>query len=230
MRKILMLTVILFMLCSVAFATENGVIHWDGTTKDLGVFSITSGSIFSPYSTFKQLSVSEKSSHSGWLFTTGYSTLYSVTALILAARGWEPVVDPTLPIPKKDYYWYQAGFTIPVGVAGVGLNSLTAYGLSHAFGSDVTMAELWGPISVASVVPTFITMWVPETLIIPWREPSNTLPAQIDITRIIVGGVWSTALNIVAIKAATDLKWWQSSLIGVTSASVMATLMAVTYR
>ena len=218
------------MLCSVAFATENGVAHRDSTSKDIGIFSIASGSIFAPYSTFKQLSASEKSSHYGWLFTTGYSTLYSVTALILAARGWEPVVEPTLPIPQKDYYWYQAGFTIPVGVAGVGLNSLTVYGLSHAFGSDVTMAELWGPISVASVVPTFITMWIPETLIIPWREPGNTLPAEIDITRIIVGGVWSTVLNVVAVKASTDLAWRKSTLIGVTSASVMATLMAVTYR
>jgi hypothetical protein len=227
MKKIFILIMILSNFYRTAFAEVSDN---DSTTKDIGLLKIAIGSIVSPYSTFKQLSTSGKSSKIGWEFTVGYSTLYTGTAVLLAVRDWEPVVEPTLPISRENYYWYQSAFTIPVGIAGVGINTLTAYGLSHAFGSDVTIGELWGPISVASIVPTFITMWIPETLIMPWREPGNTLPEKVDVARIALGSLWSVGLNIVAIKATTNLNWWKSSLIGVISASIMGTLMAVTYR
>ena len=188
------------------------------------------GTVTRPECIFTRLADSDRNAGYGWLTTLGYGSLYSLTALQLAARKWEIRTPAILPIPEDRYYWYQAGFTVPVGVAGVGANALTCYGLSRAWGSDVTLAELWGPVSLAAAVPTFVTMWIPETLILPIFPQDSLWPKEVDLGRIAVGAAWSVALNVVAVKAAARLNWWQSACVGVAGGAVMGGLMAVCYR
>ena len=188
------------------------------------------GTLVRPGCAFTRVARSNRSAGYGWLTTVGYSTLYSLTALQLAAKDWEIRAPAVLPIPEDRYYWYQTGFTVPVGVAGVGANALTCYGLSRAWGSDVTLFELWGPVSLAAAVPTLVTMWIPETFVLPMFAQDSLWPQEVDLGRIAAGAAWSVCLNVVAVRAATRLNWWQSACIGVAGGAVMGTIMGVCYR
>jgi hypothetical protein len=154
-----------------------------------------------------------------------------MTAIILAARSFLPLTPPGLPIPAEQYYFYQVFFTIPVGVIGVGLSYLVAKGGLNLFSINPGTQQLWGPISIASVLPSFFTMWVPETLIAILFNPANEWTyITFDITRIAVGTVWTIILTIIAIKATNRAKWWQCAIIGIVSSGIMGTLMGICYR
>jgi len=191
------------------------------------------GSIIKPYSTFERILISDNRIRIGWIYTIGFAFLYSITAGLLAINHWEPSPQfpPFLPIPTKDYYFYQIFFTIPVGVVSVGINNYLSYGLSHLFGSDVKSKDLWGPISVASTVPYFFFTWLPETFYHPWQEPGTILfTPQIEISRQIIAGLWCVGLNIIAITAITKLKWWKSSMIGIISTAALGIFMLTFVR
>ena len=63
-------------------------------------------SIYSPLKTFQELSYSDKSIRYGWISTIGFAVMYTVTAIILAAKGCLPIAEPGLPISAEKYYLY----------------------------------------------------------------------------------------------------------------------------
>ncbi len=188
-------------------------------------------SIYSPLKIFQDLLYSDHSALYGWITTLGFAILYALTAMILAARSFLPLTPPGLPIPAEQYYFYQVFFTIPVGVVGVGLSYLVARGGLNLFSINPGTQQLWGPISIASVLPSFFTMWVPETFIAILFNPANEWTyITFDITRIAVGTIWTIVLTIIAIKATNRAKWWQCAIIGIVSSGIMGTLMGICYR
>ncbi len=188
-------------------------------------------SIYSPLKTFRDLSYSDHSVLYGWITTLGFAILYTLTAIILAARSFLPLTPPSLPIPAEEYYIYQVFFTIPVGVGGVGLNYLVAIAGLKLFSINPRTQQLWGPISIASVLPSFFTMWVPETFIAILFNPAlEWTYVMFDIIRIAIGAVWTILLTIIAIKAIHRAKWWQCAIIGMVSSGIMGTIMGICYR
>ncbi len=101
-------------------------------------------SIYSPLKTFQNLSYSDHSVLYGWITTLGFAILYTLTAIILAARSFLPLTPPSLPIPAEQYYFYQVFFTIPVGVVGVGLSYLVAIAGLNLFSINPRTQQLWG--------------------------------------------------------------------------------------
>jgi hypothetical protein len=167
----------------------------------------------------------------GWITTLGFAILYTLTAMILAARSFLPLTPPGLPIPAESYYFYQIFFTIPVGVVGVGLSYLVAIAGLNLFSIHPRTQNLWGPISIAAVLPSFFMMWVPETLIAILFDPAHEWPyVMFDIIRIAAGTAWTILLTIIAIKAANQVKWWQCVLIGILSSGIMGIIMGICYR
>jgi len=144
-------------------------------------------SIFQPFGLFRDLAKSEKNHFYGWVYCLGFSILYSLTALLLYLRGWQPVVTPVLNFPIEKYYLYQTFFTIPVAIFALGLGTVLAYWFSHLFGSETKLIEYWGPVCVASVIPLLFTMWIPETFFIPFLEPQTTPAPPYDMIRILAG-------------------------------------------
>lgn len=64
-------------------------------------------SIYSPFNTFKELSYSKNSIKYGWIATIGFAVMYTITAIILTAKGWLPVAKPSLPIHADKYYFFN---------------------------------------------------------------------------------------------------------------------------
>lgn len=216
-----------------AFNLRQEIILSNDSVSKMKMSEVFIGSIFTPKNTFNKLSNAVNNVTIGWAYTLGFSTMYSITAVLLAVNDWEPNPDfpPFLPISTKDYYLYQSMFTIPVGIVGVGINTYSAYGLLHLFGANVKAQELWGPISVASTVPYFFFTWLPETFYHPWQEPGTVLfSSQVEVSRQIIAGLWCAGLNTVAIKTGTKLPWWKSSIIGLVSTAAMGTFMLTFYR
>lgn len=193
------------------------------------VKSITK-SIIKPLSAYEEISYHSKARTWGWYTTLGFALLYSITAFVLWLRGWVPFAPPTLPLDFDNYYLYQTFFTIPVGVIGVGASYFISLGFLKLFKIDRRNQNLWAPISIASCLPSFFTMWGLETYIAIFVKANNWNYPVFDITRIAVGSVWTMILTIIAVQSIKETKWWQSILIGIIASGVMGTFMAICYR
>ena len=188
-------------------------------------------SIYKPFKTLKTLSYSTKSKQYGWFFTLAFAFLYSLTSLILSIKGFTPLAEPSLPISAVDYYYFQTFFTLPVGVLGVGLNYFIIVGALKMFSINISKQNLWGPVSLSSVLSSFFTFCFPETFIVSLFYSANEWNyLTFDLIRIAAGTLWTVVLTVLAIKTIETVKWWQSILIGVISSGVMGTLMGLCYR
>jgi hypothetical protein len=199
-------------------------------TAKLDFGTVFGKSIFQPYSLFGDLAKSDKNYYFGWMYCLGFSFMYSLTALLLYLRGWQPVVTPTLTLPVEKYYLYQTFFTIPVSIFALGLGTVLAYWFSHLFGSETKLIEFWGPVCVASVIPSLFTMWIPETFFIPFLEPPKPLQPPYDLIRIITGSVWTFILIIIAVKHISGMNWFHSVTTGIITAGCIGSIMAYFFR
>lgn len=174
--------------------------------------------VFQPCSLFKEISGSDSRVRYGWIYFLGFSFLYSLTALLLYLRGWSPVVPTSLDLPVEKYYLYQTFFTIPVSFLAMGLGTILAFWFSHIAGSETRFRDFWGPVCIASVIPTFFTMWIPETLFIPFLNSQHPPAPPYDIVRIIIGSVWTVILVIIAVRQTARIRWLAAIIIGLLSA------------
>lgn len=196
-----------------------------------GFLNLMGGSLVLPGRTFKVLNGSGSSGGYGWLLAVGYSTLYAQTALILGLRGATPAFKPFIPIPEEQYYLAQSGFTVPVGTLAMGAGFGVSYGLAKAFGSDVEPAALWAAFTAAMVMPTVITMWLPETIGgLAASDPTGFFPDRLNNWRQIVGLGWMVALSSVASGFTAGLTWWQSIIAGTLSTAITGAVMITFLR
>ncbi len=195
---------------------------------DLGI--IFGRSIFNPVSLFSILSRSDRSVFFGWIFCLGFSFLYSITALLLYLRGWQPSTQPFIAIPIEKYYLYQTFFTIPVTIIALGLGTTLAFWFSHILGSEAPFKKYWGPVCVASVIPSFFMTWIPETFFKPFLEPQQPIEPPYDLVRIIAGSFWIICLVIIAIKQTSGLNWLKSFSIGLIASMAIGSTMSYFYR
>ncbi len=199
------------------------------TAGGLDVLEVGWRSVVSPLSVFEELATSNRSAFFGWWYALGYAALYSGTAALLAGRGFVPTTKPLLPIPERDFYAWQTLFTIPAGVGATGLGCLAAYGIAQLFGSEAGLSELWGPFAVAMVVPTFLTMWVVETVgpfVARRGSTTDPYPERFNLGRIVLGATWSVILAVVAV-TATGLGVFPSILAGVLGAAIVGGMFAI---
>lgn len=198
--------------------------------KKLGLGTVFGKGIFQPYSLFRDLAEASSAKMYGWIFSLGFSFLYSLTALLLYIQGWHPVVPPTINLPVEKYYLYQTFFTIPVALLALGFGTGIAYWFSRIIGSEARFYDYWGPVTIAAVIPSFITMWIPETFFIPFLPPQHPPDPPYDIVRILAGSTWTIVLEIVAVRQTTRLNWFSSSVIGLITAIGIASIMGYFFR
>ena len=198
--------------------------------KKLGFGTVFGKGIFQPYSLFREMTESVNSKTYGWIYCLGFSFLYSLTALLLYFRGWSPVVEPAIDLPAEKYYLYQTFFTIPVALLALGFGTWLAYWFSRITGSKTDLYDYWGPVCIAAVIPSFITMWIPETFFMPFLQPQHPPAPPYDIVRITIGAVWTILLTILAVRQTSRLNWFSSSIIGLISACAIASVMGYFFR
>jgi hypothetical protein len=198
--------------------------------KKLGFGTVFGKGIFQPYSLFRDMTESSNARIYGWIYCLGFSFLYSLTTLLLYLRGWSPVVQPAINLPVEKYYLYQTFFTIPVALLALGFGTWLAYWFSRITGSETHFYDYWGPVCIAAVIPSLITMWIPETFFIPFLQPQHPPAPPYDIIRVTIGAVWTILLAILAVRQTSRLNWFSSSVIGLITACSIASVMGYFFR
>jgi len=195
------------------------------------LYTVFVKSLYKPLNTFSLLLNSKESIKFGWIFTIGFAILYTITAVILTIKDFIPIAEPSIPIPLQEYYFWQCFFAIPIGIIGVALNYCITIGFLRLFSIKLGSQKLWGPISIASVLPFVFTTWIPETFIVAvFYDANEWTYLTFDMIRIAIGSLWAVILTILAVKSVEDVKWLQSILIGIISSGAMGTLMGIFYR
>jgi uncharacterized membrane protein len=147
-----------------------------------------------------------------------FSFMYAITAYILYRVGILPAIEPWMPIAEERYYLYQTFWTIPWGL----VTAVMISGVAHVMaviGRRCTEQYVFEDAllvnTTAWVIPSFVFMWVPETLVvtivgdIPW-------PDWVEILRLAVFPViWQVVLVVVGMRQTHHVGWVRGILIGV---------------
>lgn len=213
---------------------QYGATTTEGTTLDtkLGVCETALGSFIYPRRLYTKMRQASNSAAIGWAYTLVFAILYSLCALVLGLRGFEPETEPLLPIDPSDYYLAQSGFTVPVAVIAMMLGFGVAYGLAHLCGSRVEDGSLWGAFSTAVVVPNFVVYWVPEILYSFIATPGSTLINDTFnlIRQVVLGPVWIVVYVGLAMHDCAGVSWWLAAVLSLLSSAVAAIPMMAMFR
>ena len=160
---------------------------------------------------------SDKLQISLWLLFF-FALLYSFTALLLYLTGVFPVIEPWIPVPVEKYYLFQAFWTIPWGM----VTAMALAGSTHVLAvigrrssSSFDFEDALIVTCIAWVVPSFVLMWLPETLVVPFFG-AVPWPAWIDIVRLsILAPIWHIMLVITGVRKLYGIGWLQGIIIAV---------------
>jgi hypothetical protein len=174
------------------------------------------GAILKPKQVFEQFAVdAEKLSISLWILTL-FALLYSLTSILLYRAGILPAFEPWMPIAVEQYYFYQTFWTIPWGLATGMMLAGTAHVIAVLGREDktYTFEGALAVVTIAWVIPSFVLMWLPETVIslffegVPW-------PGWVEIMRLaILAPIWQVVLTVIGVRQTHRAGWWRSIIIG----------------
>ena len=160
---------------------------------------------------------------------------YSVTVLIFYLLGHTPVSRPFLTIPLERWYLVQTFTTLPVGLAGFLSYSGLAYILCKIAKGEGTFDQTVSSQAFTLHIPTFIFMWIPETLVAPFliANGMTTLPWPdwVENLRVFVlPFIWIFVISTIALSKIHNIRWWKSIIIILISFIPTAGIMAVFIR
>jgi hypothetical protein len=160
---------------------------------------------------------------------------YSVTVLIFYLLGHTPVSKPFLTIPLEKWYLIQTFTTLPVGLAGFLSYSGLAYLLCKLARGEGSFDQTFASQAFTLHIPTFIFMWIPETLIAPILIANGMhalpWPDWIENLRVFVlPFIWIFIISTIALSKIHNIQWWKSIIIIIISSIPMAGIMAVFIR
>ncbi len=183
--------------------------------------------ITSPKEALNQLADSKKSIKYGWLTVVGFALFYTLTVYSFHVKSLVPLLKYLLPVSKSQYYYYQSFITAPVTIAGVMIN----YQVINFFLKRNTIIfdykQLWGPISIASILPAFFILWFVETILIVTLDWNHF---TFDIIRITFGILWTIFLTVRSVQVVKGIKKNQSIVIGFVSSVLMMLWWGLFFR
>lgn len=184
-------------------------------------------SIYSPAKTFKKLSDSNDSIKYGWLTVIVFSLLYTLTVYSFHVKALVPLLKYFLPVERDHYYYYQSFITFPVTIIGVVINYQMIKSLLKKYAISFDYKKLWGPVSIASILPSFFILWFVETILIVTFDWNHF---TFDIIRIAFGIGWTVFLTVKSLQVIEKIKKDQSILIGVISSLTMLLWWGLFFR
>ncbi len=163
--------------------------------------------------------------------------LYTITVAVGYRNGFGAAVTPWLNIPASEYYFWEQFFVIPVFFLGVIVFAGTARLLAARLGGSGTFELDISLYSAALVLPTLLTMWLPETLLIVFFPDARltplggfaVIPPWLDAVRQIGGALWTMIIAGMGLCRAEQLGWLKAVLIMLLAMipTVMMTLVFV---
>lgn len=184
-------------------------------------------SIFSPSKTFKKLAHSNNSILYGWLTVIIFAVLYTLTVYSFHVKELIPLLDYFLPVKRHQYYYYQSFITFPVTIIGVIINYQVIKSLLKKYIISCNYKKLWGPVAIASILPSFFILWFIETILIVtlgWNH------FTFDIIRITFGIGWTIFLTVKSVQIVDGIKKNQSIGIGFLSSLMMLLWWGLFFR
>jgi len=179
--------------------------------------------IYEPRSVFARIKSDPDRLKISLCILIAFGILYSFTALFLYFADVLPVLEPWLPISREKYYLYQTFWTLPWGLATASLMAAAAKFVTmvgHKDAPALGFVDALVVISVAWVIPSFVLMWLPETLIVPFAGGAPW-PDWIDLLRLsILAPVWQIGLVFIGMKETYGIGWVRSITIGLVVTSI----------
>jgi hypothetical protein len=147
-----------------------------------------------------------------------FAALYTVTVVIYTLIGRLPAFTPWIPIAAERYYFYQAFWTIPWGLATwimmAGICHLLAIA-GHRQRVGYHFEDALVVCGLAWIVPNLICMWIPETLLVPLGV---AWPAWVEIPRLmVIPPLWQVGLVAIGLRITHEIGWLWAALIGLLS-------------
>jgi hypothetical protein len=179
--------------------------------------------IVNPGKTFNALKSNfDRLSISLWILFF-FSLMYAVTSLILYSVKIEPAIEPWLPVSKDRYYLYQTFWTIPWGLA----TAILMAGVAHiiaVLGRKASVVfkfeEALAVNAIAWIVPSFVLMWLPETLIVPFYR-GVPWPTWFEILRLsVLAPIWQIVLTAMGMRYLYLVGWFRGIIIGVITVGI----------
>ena len=173
-----------------------------------------------PHKTIVELKTDPRKLAISFLINFIFAILYTITVVIYYAVIHRlPAFPPWVPIPAQDYYFFQAFWTIPWGLATWIMMSGICHLLSIIGKNDPNQYEFDNALFICGlgwIVPNLICMWIPETLIVPiagvfWPEWFEVLRLMI------VPPLWQTAIVSLGLRETYQLGWMRSIATGLLS-------------
>jgi hypothetical protein len=160
---------------------------------------------------------------------------YAVTVLVFYLLGHLPVSKPFLTIPLEKWYLVQTFTTLPIGLAGFLSYSGLAYLLCKLAKGKGNFDQTLASQAFTVNLPTFIFMWIPETLIAPILIANGMhsvpWPDWVENLRIFVFPfAWIFIISTIALTRIHHIRWWKSLIIILVSFIPTAGIMAVFIR
>ena len=165
--------------------------------------------IYAPRATTRMMLQEQHKLALGLIYTLGFAFLYSITSIILYFAKVIPLA-PVLPLDPKQWYLYQAFYTIPLGLIAVLLFAGVAHALARGLGGTGTWDASFMVLSLGGVLPWFFFTWLPETFYLPFAGGVPFWGTTGDILRQIIPAVWQLILCVVIFQISQRVSYWTS--------------------
>ena len=191
--------------------------------------------IVSPHKAAEEIANDKSGLLAGLWWVVIFCVCYSVTVLILYLLGHVPVSKPFLTIPLEKWYLVQTFTTLPVGLAGFLSYSGLAYILCKLAKGEGSFDQTFSSQAYTIHIPTFIFMWIPETLLAPiliaHGMHSLPWPDWVENLRIFFFPfAWIFIISTISLSRVHRIPWWKSLIIILVSFIPTAGIMAVFIR
>ena len=181
------------------------------------------GALLRPGTTFEKILAEPLPIFYGSLAILLVGALYAITVIIGYLNGFGAPTPPFLPIAAKDYYLYEAFFTIPVfWICALILAAVVQFlavfsGGQGKFEDGVAVA---GFSLFITIIPF---MWIPETIMVvfnlhlPGAELTGTIGLNPTVDLVFRQGgtvLWQLAVTLIGVKKVQQLSWRKTLVIG----------------
>lgn len=148
-----------------------------------------------------------------------FAVLYSITVIIYYLIHRLPAIPPWIPIDIKEYYLYQAFWTVPWGLATWIMISGICHLLSLIGKKEPKQYEFDDALVVCGlgwIVPNLICMWTPETLLVPIS--GVFWPEWVEMLRLmVIPPIWQTAIVGIGLRKTHNVGWVRGMATGLLS-------------
>lgn len=180
------------------------------------------GTLVRPGKTFEKILTEPKHIVYGSAAILFVGVLYSIVSFVGYLNGFGPCSQPFLPIPFREYYFYQTFFTIPV----FWLTTLVFTAVVQFFSSFLDGkgkfedgVAVFGFSFHVTMIPL---MLIPEAIMLTfnWHSPTNELCGTTklgpvaDTIRMIAAALWPVVVTFIGLKKAQQYSWLKVLVIG----------------